>query len=466
MSQVKRSDAVRKLWQLGVLTWKLDSNQKQVKDIFESTDGKIVVLASSRQIGKSYTLVVLGIEACLTQKNIIVKFVAPTTKMVRTITKTLMREILEDCPHDLRPRFHAQENTWRFKNGSEMQFAGAESENIESIRGGKAHLVLVDEAGFISDLKYAVNSVLLPTTTTTQGKIILASTPPKSPSHDFIYYMEKAKKENCLITKTIFDNPRLTEKDIDLLAEESGGYDSIDFRREYLVEIITDSERAVMPEFRDELEKEIVVEWPRPAYFNSYVSMDLGFHDFTVVLFAYYDFLKAKVVIEDELVYMNGFTTNDLAKEVKLKEEQLWNGKQPSIRVADNNLIVINDLAKLHNLYFLPTAKDDKSSAVNHARMMLGDKRVIINPKCKTLIYHLRTAIWTKSRKTYDRGGDGSHFDAVDAFVYLIRNINFNDNPYPKGYNIDFNNSFVSQPLENSNANFSNLMKKVFKFNK
>ena len=29
---------------------------------------------------------------------------------------------------------------------------------------------------------------------------------------------------------------------------------------------------------------------------------------------------------------------------------------------------------------------------------------------------------------------NGSHLDAVDALVYLVRNINVNKNPYPPGY--------------------------------
>ncbi|NJO65479.1 MAG: hypothetical protein HC836_47520, partial [Richelia sp. RM2_1_2] len=210
---------------------------------------KIVVFASSRRLGKTYFLCVIGIEQCLRNPNSSVIFIAPTLKMARQITKSIMREILNDCPRHLLPKFQTQEKVWKFNNGSEMLFAGADAENIESVRGSLAHLVLIDEAGFFSDLKYAVNSVLIPTTTTTKGKILMASTPPISPSHDFVAYVQKAQLEGNLIKKTVYDNPRLHIDEINSLAEEVGGVDSVDFKREYLAEIITDATKAVVPEF-------------------------------------------------------------------------------------------------------------------------------------------------------------------------------------------------------------------------
>lgn len=465
---LKRQEAIAELWDRGFVSWKLDTNQKEVYNIFQNSDTKIVVFASSRRLGKTYTLCIMGLEQCLQNPNSSVIFIAPTLKMARQITKSIMRQLLNDCPRHLMPKFQSQEKVWKFSNGSEMIFAGADAENIESVRGSEAHLVLIDEAGFFSDLKYAINSVLIPTTTTTRGKILMASTPPLSPSHDFVSYLQKAQLEGNLIKKTIFDNPRLTKQDIDSLADEVGGIDSVDFKREYLAEIITDASKAVIPEFNEEKERLIVKEWPRPPYYYSYVGMDLGFRDFTVALFAYYDFANAKVIIEDEIV-LNGqeFTTQTLAERIAQKELDIFKGKPVSLRVSDNNLIVINDLAKMHGLFFIPTMKDDKDSAINQLRMLISSDRVIINPKCKTLIYHLKSAIWKGNRKTYDRGMDGSHFDAVDAAVYLIRNIDYSSNPYPRDYNMtNVANQHYGPYYSEKDSGIVGLFKKLYKINK
>jgi hypothetical protein len=412
------------------------------KLVFE-TEHKVVVIGSSRQIGKSFAMTALAIEQCIKQPNSIVKFIAPKVKDIRRIIAPLIREITSDAPSDLRPTFKTQESVFRFPNGSEIQLAGTDNGHAESIRGNKAHLCIIDEAGFCDDLNYIVNSILIPTTTTTGGKIVMASTPPKSPDHDFMMFLRSAELEGRFLKRTIYDNPRLSREDIQRLAEALGGEKSIDFRREYLVEIITSEEDAVVPEFNKELQSKIVKEWPKPPYFDAYVSMDIGVRDMTVILFAYYDFQHAKVIIEDELVFRgNKVLTDDLAYSIKQKESELWTNKysgetkKPALRVADNNnLILINDLQIKHDLGFLPTLKDNKDAALNNMRMLLRTEKVLINPKCKTLIMHLESAIWDKSRTKYARSADKGHFDAVDAASYLLRNINMNKNPFPANYN-------------------------------
>jgi len=304
-----------------------------------------------------------------------------------------------------------------------------------------ADLCIVDEAGFCDDLRYIIQSILIPTTTTTRGKIILSSTPPKLSTHEFVKYMEEAEARGNFVKKTIYDGlrARITQEIIDEIVEELGGIHSPEFRREYLCEIVRDEESTVVPEFTEELQKEIVKEWPRPPYYDIYIAGDIGFKDFTVFLFAYYDFKAARVIIEDEVV-MNGMTTDDIAKKLKEKETSLYTDpttgeqKQPYLRVCDNNLIVINDLHKLHGLTFLATAKDDASMALNNMRILLKQGRIIIHPRCKTLINHLKYANWNKSQTSFARSSDNGHYDAVDAIKYLCRAIQQSKNPYPSTF--------------------------------
>ncbi len=464
---ISHSDAVKALWQKGVISWKLDKNQKEMHDMVHSVEAKIIVIGSSRQLGKSYYCTVLAVEACIQKPYQIVKFIAPKVKDIRRIIAPLIREICSDAPKEQKPTFKSQESVFRFPNGSEIQLAGTDNGHAESIRGTKANLCVIDEAGFCDDLEYVVNSILLPTTTTTGGKIVMASTPSKAPDHPFITFLKQAELGGRYIKKTIYDNPRLTERDINALADAAGGKDSVNFRREYLVEIITSEDDAVVPEFTKEIQPMVIQEWPRPAHFDSYVAMDIGGRDFTAVLFGYYDFPNAKLIIEDEVVMGYKMTTDALASAIKIKESDLWKGKPSYLRVADNNnIILLNDLSQLHQLNFVPTLKDNFDAALNNMRMMIKSKKIIINPRCKTLIYHLESAIWNKARTTFTRSADKGHFDTVSALIYLCRNINLNKNPFPSGFIPGVHETFFQEALEQPSTPFERGLSEAFKVKK
>jgi hypothetical protein len=132
-----------------------------------------------------------------------------------------------------------------------------------------------------------------------------------------------------------------------------------------------------------------------------------------------------------------------LAHAIKEKEIATWrnpaNGevRKPFIRISDNNPIVLNDLQVLHGLTFLPTAKDNADAGINYLRMLISQKKIIINPRCKHLIMHLKYATWNKSRTDFERDPDtGHHSDFLDALRYLVRNVNFHKNPFPSNYDM------------------------------
>jgi len=442
------------LWRRASLTFLLDSNQKVLYDMYKNTNEKIIVWNLARGSGKSYALCVIAIEECLKNPKALIKYSTAKQSDARKIIQPLFRDILESCPDDIRPEYNVSESAYKFPNGAQIQLSGLDNGRAESLRGGSSVLCIVDEAGTksLKDLKYIVRSILLPAVTRTKeinGKIILASTPPLSASHPFIHFLRKAELAGSLVTRDIYTNPRMTPEMIENLMKEQGGENSTDWRREYLCLILTDEQSAVVPEFTQELQNKIVKPWPKPPFFDAYVAMDLGLKDLTVVLFAYYDFKNNKVIIEDEFV-INGqkLTTDYLAESIKKKEAQYFSDSfsgeaiKPYKRVSDNNLIVINDLYRLHGLDFLATRKDDADAALNNMRMMLAAEQIIINPRCVTLIRHLRDATWNKNKKSYDRTADDGHADAVDSLKYLIRNLDLTHNPFPAHYGYQRNENF------------------------
>lgn len=473
MIQLKNSitpeEAAIALWNESILHWMLHAGQKELYDSYVNCTDKTIVWNCSRRFGKSFTLCVIAIEECLRTPNALVKYAAAKQVDARGIIRPLIREIITSCPKDLRPEFKVQERAWVFPNGSRIELTGLDGGRAESIRGGACNLAIIDEAGLVSDLDYIVTSIILPTTITTKGKIILASTPPKSYVHPFINYVNAARIQNNLVTKTIYDNPLIDADELQKIIDQYGGKNSIAFRREFLCEILKDDNFSIIPEFNDETKHLIVMDWPKAPFYDAYVAMDLGLKDLTVALFAWYDFKEGKVIIEDEYV-INGqrFNTQALAEGIKKKETEIFTDKitgeqrVPFLRVSDNNLIVINDLWVLHGLRFLATRKDDADAALNNVKIMMQNNKIIINPRCKTLIMHLEAGVWNKNKTSYERSGDYGHFDAIDSLKYLIRNVSLTRNPYPAGYLNRYNDNHFSmnggKPTYEKHSEFSKIL--------
>ncbi len=465
-----KKEAIRMLWERGVLHWKLHDIQKEMYKSINDYNNEITVITCSRRLGKSFLLCVLAVEQCQKKEGSIVKYVCPKQDMVKKIIKPIMQDIFKDCPPELRPEFKTNDKMYLFPNGSQIQIAGTDNGHHESLRGGKSDLWMVDEAGFCQDLKYVVNSVLAPTADTTGGRGILASTPSPEPDHEFITeFVQSADLAQQLIKYNIYDNPMMTPEKIQKIINRYPLKEkSSEFRREYMCEIIIDADKAVIPEFTEDVQKICIKPWPRPAYYDGYVAMDIGFNDLTVVLFGYQDFKNAVTVIEDEY-FIKGpqLRTDVLAKAIREKEKKVYTNlmtaeiQKPYMRVADNNnLILLNDLIHNHDLMFIPTRKDDKEAALNNLRMKISSGKIIINPRCRVLIHHMKNATWDKHRKKYEKSPaatlnteDGEtlfipkgHYDALDAITYFIRNIQENKNPYPVGYGLEYGDSFFRSP--------------------
>jgi hypothetical protein len=281
-----------------------------------------------------------------------------------------------------------------------------------------------------------------------------------------IEYVLPRQEAGTLKKFTIHDAPMISDKRKQEILDRYG-IDNPKYRCEYLCEIAINPEKMVLSEFNPEKEKEIIrSDYKLPPFFDCYVSMDIGFKDLTGILFAWYDFQKSAIVIEDEIV-ISGSEMNSqyLAELIKQKEQLYFKDKhglfkEPTMRIADNNNpILLNDLYRLHNMMFFPTLKDSKDAQINEVKLRIRQNRIIINPRCKTLIYHMRSAKWDKHHKGFERVRDdrqmglkGGHVDLVDALIYLVRNVSTVKNPYPDGYfSLRGDNVYQSPHQDNSN---------------
>ena len=476
---ISKKAAKHELIRRGLLQFMMHPGQLEMYRIFkEAPDNSIMTWLLARQSGKSFGLGLIASMACMEKANVIVKLLTDTKLHCKTIFEPIFRQIFEEFPEDLKPEYIPSQYVYIFKNGSQIQLAGSDGNSAERLRGQKSDLVLVDEAGFCTNLDYNVMSILLPTTTHTGGKIVLASTPPEDPAHEFLGFIERADKDNLLTKKTVYDNPLLTTGQIEnIVSKFSGGVNNTQFRREYLCEIVKDEVMSVLPEVDDELLAQIVKEHPTPPFMNRYVAMDIGFKDLTVVLFGYYDFKNDTIVIQDEIVkagrdiHLPVFT-----KEIMDKESELWTNTltnelfKPDSRVSDINPFVIQEIsiASGGQMNFAMAQKDNKLANINKLRVMLANKKVIIDPKCVNLIRHIKNCRWKDktTKEEFARSPDDGHYDAVDALLYFCRSVNYQKNPYPAHYGFNSRDLHVQNRSNFNKASSEEVYAAIFGTNK
>lgn len=434
-SSFTRRQKLDELWRRGVLApFLLHETQKKMYAAFKDSPAKRFVINSSRRIGKSYLLCLIALEHAIQNPGSDIKIATGNQKMTRKIITPLIRQLLETCPKELRPKFRGIDGTFEFGNGSMITVCGTEMGQIDGLRGTACDLVIIDEAGFVSDLEYALESVLIPQTLTRpKSRIILASTPPVTPDHAFVRYALRAMRNDGYAKFTIYDNPMLSREQIEEFKEEAGGENSTTWRREYLAEFVVDKDSAILPEGTDELLSQIVTEVERPPFFNAITSLDLGYLDFTGGLFAYYDFPRNKIVIQDEFL-VNKSTSATIVAEALRRENELWGPQRPKTRVVDANAMAIADLNETHRFNCHAPEKSDLQANVNRVRMDLANGNIIIHPRCINLINQIKYGTWDKQRSKFSRSSEGGHWDLLAALIYLCRHIDRVTNPFPASY--------------------------------
>lgn len=436
--QREQSKARETLWKKGILHWKLDEGQRELRDMYYN-HGKRTTLPwlIARQWGKTWTVCTIILEEAIRNPGITMAYIAPKLNQAKRIMALKMRELQEDVPDSVKAEYKSLDNKWVWPNGSELYLAGTDNGNAESIRGMTLNRVFVDEFCFLSDFEYVMNSIIFPTMMSVSDPLmVLISSPPKTPDHESNVWLDEADDEGKLVVKTVYDCPRHTEEKIARIIKEQYHNDpqSTDFRREMMCERIADISSLVIPQATAEKVKEITADIEKPDYYQIVEAFDWGVMDSTAGLLAYVDFDAGKIIIEDEME-LDGIhnTTADIARLIKEKENKLWGYRTDINRFCDNNLQIINDMSVSHELYMIATKKDNLHSQVEKVKQLIQHNQIVINPRCEKLLLQIQSAEWDKSRKKFKRK-NGHHYDLVASLIYLVRNANIEVNPYPDGH--------------------------------
>lgn len=427
LPQNLKTEVKHELIRRGELSWLLHAGQKDLYDFYHGCKNKFIVFNCARRFGKSYLLVIIAFEHALKNPGSQIRFATDTKEHITSIFVPLINQILLEFPVTSKPVRSA--HTYKFANGSEVHLAGADYKNGDNLRGTSSDFIVVDEAGFVANLKYLVQDILMPQLMYSDGKLLMASTPPKSLAHPFAEdYIPRSIKQDAYAIKTVFDNPRLSKKRIDELADECRGYHTDTFKREYLCELISDSSARIVPEF--DAARHIKPITP-PPFFYPYTILDFGVQDATAIIVGYVDFRRQKLVILDEFLGHN-LTTAQIADYIR-KLEGKWFSEQvhKPTRFGDNDLQILLDLGKIYKIYVQPTQKFDKDLALANLRDLFTTDKIEIDPRCKSTTHQLANGVWNKSRSSFERSESMGHCDAIDTLIYFARNANFRANPAP-----------------------------------
>jgi hypothetical protein len=447
--------AIALAWKHGELGYKLRNIQKLIRKKWLASKliSRKFVLNCNRRLGKSTWGLEVLTEGAIKKPGFHGLFCAPVKDSLREYIAPIVTKVIADAPFNSRPVLDSH-LVLRFPNGSSITFRGSNAQSYQNLRGNDFDLIFVDEFRNLDDGEDLLKSVLLPAIFNSKGFIIVASTPPDTEEH----YLNELNQEaeaggyyfHCDINDCAeWDKDDFSAAQIEEWRKETD--DDIVWTREYLALFIRDVTKTVIPEWVD---ANIGIP-PRDEffpYYHKYDSMDLGVRDKTAAIFGYYDFKRAKLIIEAEFFLKDAeVLTNNIAERVKTTERDLgyqmihdrkdekWKALQLHEkvyrRVADNNNpLLMNDLNSLYGLDFFGTAKDELPAMINLCREWVKNSRILIDSGCTELIGCLRNAVWDKNKKDLARSKVYGHFDALMALVYLVRNVDTQTNPIPKYY--------------------------------
>lgn len=461
--------AVATLWKRGNLNFLLHEGQIKAAEVIKNTDSQLQVILCSRQWGKTFLLVCAAISFCLKNEKQVVKYGAAFLTDLNEFVIPAFNKILSTCPESLKPEYKASKNKYIFQNGSEIHLIGLDK-NPNKIRGASLGMVVLDEAAFASKLRYIFDNVIMPATTHFPDcKIIMGSTPPMSPDHDFVEFINEAKQKNTISHYTIDDNPLISEANKNRLIEAAGGRNSSTARKEYFCEVIIDETLAIIPEFDKERHVKQILRDDYFQYYLKYTSQDMsgGANDKHVILSAFYDFQEAKLkVLGERIIEPHDVTSESIAAATFELESEVFDKHKIKKRISDNNNIpMLRDLSSIHKCSYIPVKKDNsKEAMVSRLRLAFQNDQIEIDPKCEFLIGSLETCLWNNKRSEFARSKTYGHADAIDALIYMLISINKQKNPIPSHHNTKFRKTVLPQKSRNKTKNqaAAKLLKELF----
>jgi hypothetical protein len=446
MTKVPRAQIMRAAWTWGRLDYRLRASQKAIKSAWQASKqvSRKFYINSTRRLGKSSFLLHIMVEDCLKRRGIRWAFFAPVKDGLMDYIGPIMQKTLEDCPDDLKPKFDRNRFMLTFANGSSILFRGSNNQQHRVRRGLDLDGAGVDEGRDVDALKELIDSVIFPALFSKNGYLIISSTPADSYSHDLYSYYQMAEVEGWLFECDIYQAQKYDPKEFpaDRIQEWKDETQRDDvWQREYLCKWIIDSSRQAVPEWKADFIRIYKKNDIFYKFYHHYIGIDWGSKDFTALIFATWDFKRAKLIVEGELTFSGTEVRSDrIADGIKLMKLKLW-GEDASVykMISDSaDPILINELNGHPGMNCVPVYKEKSLEAMlNQFRILVAQEKIEVYSSCPMILSNLKSAVWDKLRTKLDKDPFNHHFDHLMALVYLTRGLVPNENPVPGNWGVD-----------------------------
>lgn len=359
--------AIHEAWRAGELSWKLDPHQLRVYHQYRQWESettsvafrtdtqleitivskrgqmaRVFVMDISRRWGKTSLCLVIKFEDCLRRPRSLHTYATAYAKDIAEIILPLVDELFDDAPDDITFRFQSSKQGRSmgifFSNGSVLKLVGIDL-HPRSLRGRGSDGMVISEAGHVKKLGRTVRNVIYPQfQRRPHAKLILESNAPEDPEHDFDKVFVPDAIDRTRITKdelgnacysgayvfkSIDDNEGIDAIEKAEFIEAAGGRGAATCEREYYGVRVREETRVLVPEF----DAERHVRRSRvPKFARAIVSADPGSQDLFALLFGYWDFARAKLVIQYSWAEQNA-GTGKVAEVIAKAEAKLWGGK-------------------------------------------------------------------------------------------------------------------------------------------
>lgn len=166
------------------------------------TSNSHILICAGRQVGKSTILSLTAVIYALKHPNSLILILSPSLRQSLLLYQKVVKHV--SGLHFMIKKLKMQE--MQFKNGSKI--ISLPQGNGDKIRGFSPNLVLIDEANYVEhDI---IMSVVLPSISSTKGRIIMASTP-SSKNHIFYDIFTSHPNNWQVFHITSSQNPSISE---------------------------------------------------------------------------------------------------------------------------------------------------------------------------------------------------------------------------------------------------------------
>ena len=290
------------------------------KNVFDDSSKKIDLIGGRRS-GKSYTIVDLMLKHCnegydnievdgrIVKKPRSAVYIGLTIQKAANNVWQLLKDEIKRCKI---PTLKIDNSAYRidFANGAFIELAGNSTKaEREKIRGKDSSMFIIDEAQSHQGLGYLITSIVQPIVKGRNGVMVLSGTGPITAGGvwEQIINDETWSKH----TATMEDNPTIPSGALqEVLIENGWDENNITYRREYLGQIVYDTNRLIVPQRSYYTLSDI-----KDRKFDCcIIGMDYGFSDYNSFVPLIRDSLSKKWYVVDG-VRKNHLSSTEIVNE-------------------------------------------------------------------------------------------------------------------------------------------------------